>query len=303
MIPLFKGRASCVGKIMTNPKGKTNLEKYVEAKQSLESKEKQLSNFKDQECKSAKKLREQTIPSIKNQIKELNAIKDKTELSETCKQYLKEWIIEQKYQRTKYFSSKYTEKGIETEQLGFQTIQDVLFKGKFLAKNQKNFEDDYFTGTPDVIISDFVIDNKSSWDLFTFPLLEEEIPTDGYDYQGRVYLRLTNSENFLLCYTLNDTPLEIISDEIIRYKRNRNLIDITDQEAYNVAKNFIYTLNHLIEVKPFLFPLADVEDFIPIPLEKRLIYFQIEKELEVEEKMIKRVFECREWIYQNWDKI
>lgn len=303
-IPIFKCRASCAGKIMTEPRGKSNMQKYQEAKEKYSLSKKRLSEFKNQECKSAVELRKK-LAIMEAEIENLSSLKDKKELSDTCKQYLKEWIIEHKYGRKNEFSSKYTEKGKETEQAGFQLIQEVRFKGSkvFLSKHQGYYEDDYFTGNPDVLVPDFVIDNKSSWDLFTFPILKEEIPVDGYDYQGRVYMRLTSRNNFLLSYTLNDTPLEIVSDEISRYSRNKNLIDINDETAYYVAKNFIFTLEKLNEIKPYLFPNADTSNFIEIPKEKRYIDFLIEKDLEVESAMINRVLDCREWINENYDKI
>jgi hypothetical protein len=260
-----------------------------------------LKEFKNQECKTAIEISTNKIPQTEKLILELDLVKNKKELSETCKTYLKEWILNHKYNRKKEFGNKFTDKGNATEQDGFQVIQDVLFKGIFLPKNKIQHEDDYFLGCQDVIIEDFVIDNKSSWNLFTFPIGETEIPDKIYEYQGRGYLRLANKENFLLCYTLNDTPTELIEDEIFRYKRNNNLIDITDQESYNVAKNFIFTFKGL-QTNSFLYPNADTSDFVEIPIEKRLVKFQIDRDLEIEQKMIDRVVECNVWINENYNK-
>lgn len=303
-IPLFKCRASCGGKIMTEPQGKSNLEKYTEAKEKLESLKKRLSEFKNQDCKSAVTIKNETIPTTEILVSELEKVKDKKELSKTCRQYLKEWILNQKYGRKKDFTSKYTEKGLLTEQAGFQLIQEVQFKGReiFLNKNKKEFEDDYFTGMPDLILLDWILDNKSSWDLFTFPIDDEEIPVDGYDYQGRIYLRLADKINFLLCYTLNDIPLIILEDEFSRFKYQAGLIDYTDQQYYDFTKHLIFTNKGLNEAKSMLFSTADTSDFIEIPKEKRYKSFLVERDLEIESKMIERVKECRIWIEENWDK-
>lgn len=298
---VFKCRCSAIGKIMTNPQGKSNYDLYVEALEKLEALQLRLVNFKDQKCKSAVEIETNTIPRIKELISELRLVKDKKELSKTCKQYLKEWILSHKYKRRKEFSSKQTSKGNQTEQDGFQVIQDVLFKGIFLPKNKTQYEDDYFMGMQDVIIEDFVIDNKSSWNLFTFPMGETEIDEEGYTWQGRGYLRLANKENFLLCYTLNDTPTELIEDEIFRYKKNNNLIDISDQECYEVAKNLLFTFEGL-DRNSFLYSNADTSCFVEIPKEKRLVKFQIERNLEIEALMIERVKECRVWVNENYDK-
>lgn len=296
----FKCRCHAIGKIMTEPKGKSNMDLYIEAKEKLKSLETRLDSFKDKSCKTAVEIETNTIPKTKELITKLSLVKDKKELSETAKQYLKEWILNHKYNRKKEFSNKYTEKGNSTEQDGLQVIQDVLFKGAFLPKNKLQFEDEYLMGMQDVIIGDFVIDNKSSWNLFTFPSGETEIPDKGYDWQGRGYMRLAKKENFLLCYTLNDTPTELIEDEIFRFKRVNNIIDISDQECYNVAKNLLFTFKGLQE-NAFLYPNADTSCFIEIPVEKRLVKFQTERDLEIEQKIIERVQECEVWINENYD--
>ncbi len=303
-IPIYKCRASCGGKIMTKPTGKTNLERFKDAKENLEKIKKRLSEFKNQDCKSALLIKDETIPKTEILISELELIKDKVELSKICKQHLKEWILRQKYGRKKDFTSKYTEKGHLTEQSGFQIIQDVQFNGLqiFLNKNLKEFEDDYFTGVPDLIIHEWILDNKSSWDLFTFPIDAEEIPIDGYDYQGRIYLRLLKKLNFLLCYTLNDIPIEILQDEFRSFTFRAKIIDYTDQQYYEFAKHLIFTQKGLDEIKTFLFPSADTSSFIEIPKEKRYKSFLIERDLDIEEKMIKRVLECRKWINANRHK-
>lgn len=296
----FKCRCSCIGKIMTNPTGKSNMDKYLDATEKLKDLGTRLDGFKNKTCKSALEIENNTIPKTKKIIEELESIKHKKELSETCKTYLKEWILTHKYGRKKEFSNKYTDKGNNTEQDGFQVIQDVLFKGIFLPKNKDFLEDDYFIGTPDVTIEDFIIDNKSSWNLFTFPIGETEIPDKGYDFQLRGYKRLANKENSLLCYTLNDTPTELIEDEIFRFKRNNNLIDINDQQTYLVAKNFIFTFKGLQE-NAFLYPNADTSCFVEVPIEKRMVKFQLERDLEIENEMVERVKECNIWINENYE--
>lgn len=298
---VFKCRCSAIGKIMTEAKEKSNLEKYNDAIENLSNLEKRIEGLVNKSTKTYIDLSENKIPKAKNLISELELIKHKKSLSETCKTYLKEWILNYKYGRKKEFSNKFTDKGNSTEQDGFQVIQDVLFNSTFLPKNKIKYEDEYFIGTPDVDVVNFIIDNKSSWNLFTFPIGEFEIPDKIYDWQGRGYMRLANKENFLLCYTLNDTPTELIEDEIFRFKRNNNLIDISDQETYKVAKNFLFTFEGL-QKNAFLYSNADTSDFIEIPIEKRLVKFQTERDLELEQKIINRVIECNEWINQNYDK-
>jgi len=96
--------------------------------------------------------------------------KGSDKMGETAKTYVKTWYLEQLYNRRKEFTSKQTTRGNLSEQEGIDLVANEL--GYFvLDKNTAFFEDDYFTGTPDVITSDTVIDIKSSWDCFTFPLV------------------------------------------------------------------------------------------------------------------------------------
>lgn len=301
-IPVFKCRASGGGKIMTEPQAKSNYQKYLDAKEKLSFLKTRLENFVNKSCKSAVEIHDNTIPKTEKLISELELVKDKKELSETCKQFLKEWILFKKYGRKKEFGNKRIEKGNHTEQDGFQLIQDVMFNGIVLRKNQTDFEDEFFTGTPDLDLPEFILDNKSSWDLFTFPIGDTEPPDKANEPQIRIYMRLAKKDNALVCYTLNDTPTHLILDEIFSYKRRKNLIDISDQEIFDkVALNCIYTQKGL-EENSHLYQTAEVDNFVEIPKEKRLIKFQYERDLEIENQMIERVKSCREWIYENWNK-
>lgn len=132
--------------------------------------------------------------------------KNKTDrLSKTTQTYLEEWAKEQIYGVKKEFSSKQTDKGIEVEQEAIDLAID--WAGiEFCVKNETYFEDDYFTGTPDIILSDTICDIKNSWDCFTFPLFENEIPNKDYFYQLQVYMHLTGKKKAKLIYTLLNTP-------------------------------------------------------------------------------------------------
>ena len=130
----------------------------------------------------------------------------KTEvLSETTKTYLQEWVKEQIYGVRKEISSKYLTKGTDMEDEAIDKAIEWLDL-PFALKNEESFENDFFTGTPDIILSDCVLDIKNSWDCFTFPLFEDEIPTKDYMYQLQVYMHLTGLKKAKLVYMLLDTP-------------------------------------------------------------------------------------------------
>jgi len=303
-IPIFKCRASCGGKIMTDAKGKSNLEIYNDAVETLEKKKTQLLGFKNQECKTAVSIRTEQIPKLEKLIPELEKLKSKVKLSETTIQYLREWIIERKYGRRKEFTTKHTVKGNTTEQDGFKLIQDVVFDGKvFMSKSKSFYEDEYFTGNLDLDLPTWVLDNKSSWNIFTFPIGETEPPDKANEPQIRIYMRLAKKEKGSVCYTLNNTPLKLIEDECWKYARANNIKDIEDipeEISYEICKNHAFTTDFMRELS-FIYGTFK-GDFIEIPKEKRLVKFDYVRDLEIEQKIIDRVLVCREWVNENWIK-
>jgi hypothetical protein len=126
-------------------------------------------------------------------------------LSETTKTYLKEWATEQVFGVRKNISSKQIEKGILLEDEAIDLTVQVL-DIPFILKNENSFDDDFFTGTPDIILDNEIIDIKVSWDAFTFPFFESEIPTKDYFYQLQVYMHLTGKKSARLVYVLLNTP-------------------------------------------------------------------------------------------------
>ena len=156
-------------------------------------------------------------------------------LGKTGETYCKKWLKEQLYSRHKEFTSKYTDKGLIVEDNSLDYIAKVLDYG-MLIKNEKFFEDDYFTGTPDIILKDHLIDVKNSWDCFTFPLFETE-PAREYYLQGQIYMHLTGIKRYKLIYVLSDTPESIILKDAYWYCKN-NGYDELDEDIYNqfVAK-------------------------------------------------------------------
>lgn len=135
------------------------------------------------------------------------------EISKTAQSFLLDWLKEQIYGVKKEFSTKETRKGTEQENAAIDKAIEWLDL-PFIIKNEQFFEDDYFCGTPDLLLSDTVIDIKTSWDCWTFPLFEEDIPTSDYFYQLQVYMHLTGIKKAMLCYILIDTPETYNSPEI-----------------------------------------------------------------------------------------
>lgn len=204
-IPIFKCRASAAGILLSDPIGKSNLEKYNDAVQKVADYEKRLSEFKDKSCKTAIQIRDEKLPQAILLVNELEAIKDEIELSETAKEYIHTWLKEYIYGVKKELNTKEIRKGIEFE---YEAIDKAIdwCDLEFQVKNEKNFEDDYFTGTPDLILSDEIPDIKNSWSWETFPLFDKTLKNKGYAAQDIVYMHLTGKRKGSIIYILLDTP-------------------------------------------------------------------------------------------------
>lgn len=143
--------------------------------------------------------------------------RDKKELlSETTKSYVQEWLKESIYGVRKDIKNKYLSKGLKLEDEAIDKAIEWLDL-PFTLKNEAFFEDDFFTGTPDLIVNETVYDIKCSWDCFTFPLFDKEIPTKDYYYQLQVYMHLTGCKKAVLTYVLLNTPEELTYEEKNNY--------------------------------------------------------------------------------------
>lgn len=153
-------------------------------------------------------------------------------LSQTCISYLEQWVKEQIYGTKKEIKSKYLTKGNEVENEAIEYYADAKGLG-FVLKNQDYFENDFLTGTPDLIHGDTVYDLKSSWDCFTFPLFETKIDKN-YEAQLQGYMALTGKEKAKLVYTLQNTPEELQWDEPVDYSNLASELRIKEFEIdYN----------------------------------------------------------------------
>jgi hypothetical protein len=188
---VFKIRASAIGKIMTGNIGLTDNQE-IDLK-TLSEKEK-------------------LTPKQEIKLNDLKYKKANPELPEGAKTYCKQWLKEQVYNRGKYFANKYTDKGNIMEDDSIDFIAKMLDFG-MLLKNNREFENEFITGTPDIITSECVIDAKNSWSFDSFPILESKPTTKDYPWQLQGYMDLTNHNHAKLCYVLSNTPDHLIDRE------------------------------------------------------------------------------------------
>lgn len=154
----------------------------------------------------------------------LKSDKEAGNLSQTTKTFIKELFLKNEYGFEEPVMTDEMMKGLLCEQDSLALVQAVL-KGEFRLKNDKNFTNEYFTGTPDIILQkeDFIEDVKTSWNIKTFfnagdPESDEERKISKmYYYQALVYMALCQKKNYRLVYCLVNTPDELVQEQIKRF--------------------------------------------------------------------------------------
>lgn len=215
------------------------------------------------------KFRAHALPKLM-----VNGRKKSDPLSETTKAYLREVYIAEVYGRVKYDSTnKYTNKGIQVESDSLALYSTVT--GDPIFKNVEGYENEYISGTPDVVKPNRVLDAKSSWDLWTFSAVTQDSAIKDYGAQMQGYMWLTDRPLAELFYSLTNTPDEIVAGEI--YKLGFSMPGLSTDQALEdmVRRNYIF------------------DDIAP---EQRLKIFTVERDEEYIEKIKQRVIDCRYYL-------
>lgn len=268
-LPIFKIRASAASEILGGTIGLTD---------AMQVKYDELFNRKSDHEKGVTGVKPLTT-KMDEELTALQLRKDNPELPSGAKTYCQKWLKEQLYNRRKHFSNLYLEKGILCEDDAIEFSSE--FYGWIGAeKNDEWFENAYAQGTPDIMLAyeKHVIDIKNSYDAFSFPLFETEIPTQGYDDQLQVYLLLTSYEKATLCYCLMNAPLDIMKVEMKRLSWKEGSMGAISDELYQKVKAEM-TYDNLIP-------------------ELRLKTFTVVKDASFESRLIERVEMCRKYINQ-----
>lgn len=140
------------------------------------------------------------------------------DLSEGAKSFVKSLVKQRCYNYNLKFDAKQTEKGTVTEDDCIELYNTVYYTE--YKKNEVRKYGDFIEGECDIDApeDDLIIDIKSSFTKETFPAIEEDIPSSGYEWQGRGYMKLYNRSNFILAYCLVSTPFELLG-----YEKNLSL--------------------------------------------------------------------------------
>ena len=132
-------------------------------------------------------------------------------LSQTAKSYIIQKAKEDFYDYRTELTNKYILKGIHQEQDSIDLLNAVRFEN--YKKYEHRAENEWLTGSCDIITEDIIIDIKSSWSLETFPATNYELKDlSEYEWQGRAYMWLYDRPRFELCYVMVSTADDILSD-------------------------------------------------------------------------------------------
>lgn len=271
-IPQFRIRCSAIGKIMTEPRGKSISEKVADAEKTLAEKTVKLS-----EAKPGTKTHANIQAAIKKLEAEIEALKkriDEPNLSETCISYLESWVTEKLYARRVDFTAKTTDKGnlVEDDAIAYLSCHVPGFE--FATKNTEHFADEYMHGSPDVLEAEIGADVKSSWNHSTFPLYYNELPSADYYGQMQGYMNLTGRKKWKVIYCLMSIPEEMLLKEA----RHRLGPDYSKEQFDEFAANYMYD---------------------DLPPHLRIKEFDVSYDPEYIERVKTRVTECRKYIADN----
>ena len=115
--------------------------------------------------------------------------KEKPVLTDGVKKLLKEMVFSEMFGRRKSIESKMIVKGQIREEDGITLFSNVT--GRLYVKNKERRDNDWFSGECDINNnSDTIDDIKLSWNIDTFPAIDEKLTSSDYRPQGYCYLDL-----------------------------------------------------------------------------------------------------------------
>jgi len=271
-IPLFKIRCSAIGKIMSEPRGKSFSQKIVELSAKIQDATQKRDAIRDGLISKEKATAR--IEKMESELLQMMPHKDAPNLGQTCISYLEKWVNEYVYERRIEFTSKTTDKGNLVEEDAIVYACGHIEEMGLSSKNPERFKDDFMEGEPDVLAPDFVFDTKCSWSHDTFPLYATELPEIDYDWQVKGYMHLTGRKFGRVVFVLMSMPEEMLAKEA-RWKLGP---DFSRQDYEDFTAQFRYD-----DLPPYL----------------RLKEFEVLQDDEAVEAIKARVLECRKYIAET----
>jgi len=163
--------------------------------------------------------------NMDNEVKELRIKLKLKELPKTMKSELRKIWRSERHKRNFSFTNKYVQKGLTQEDEAISMY--MLYRNKvegvltLFTKNEELFENDWFTGHPDILPMEIDkkmvgFDTKCSWDLDTFPFHEDKLIAT-YEWQNQVYMDLTNANEWITAACLVNTSEHGLNNEKLKW--------------------------------------------------------------------------------------
>jgi hypothetical protein len=199
------------------------------------------------------------------------ADKEAGNLADTVKTMIQEKWLKDNFGYDEDIFTDEIMKGRLCEQDGIQLVQDVIGDG-FRKSYKENINNEFLTGTPDILINNYVEDIKCSFTIKTF--FKAEI-SKLYEWQLRGYMALTGKKKARLIYCLVETPEKILS-EIKKRLFFKFDCDEENEDYINACKQI--DRNH---------------DISQIPKEQRIKVFEIEHDEEKIQLLYEKIKQAR----------
>jgi hypothetical protein len=162
------------------------------------------------------------------------AVKGFAKTGEAC---VEQQVLDMIYERRHDVKSKYLSKGNDCEQQSVNMLNEML--GLKVEKNTERFFNEFITGEPDYIQSDFVRDIKNSYSHGTFPLFGEL--DYKYKMQLKGYLWLLGMKKGSVDYFLHDMPENLLMKECRAEMWNRDMEELEVELYDEIKAKFTYS--------------------------------------------------------------
>lgn len=199
--------------------------------------------------------------------------------SATTRSKLLDIKLNEVYGVKKSITSKYLEKGLFMEDKSIDMLSDL--DGEFYMKNEEERENDYLTGTCDIVTDDSIIDVKTSWDIFTFSHADL---TPLYEAQLRAYMELWDKDKAELVYCLHDATEDMIEKEIWKIRRNYEELD----EDFESEEDMMAAFQSEVDQIRTNLILGD-----KMPMEKRVKRFVVYRDVEKTKELYRAIERAR----------
>ncbi len=202
--------------------------------------------------------------------------RDNPELPVGAKTHCKKWLKKALFSYKEDWKSVVIDKGLAVENEGIELVA-MVYGIEGLKKNEDWFNNEFCKGTPDVIDTETVRDIKCSWDIFSFPMFDEELPKKDYWWQLQGYMWMLGIKKASLDYVLIDTPMPLILQDLKKlYFQSGGVAEDWTPERYEA-----------------MYPNYR---FGNVPTEMRVKSFVFDYEPWIEEHIAFRVDLCRKYI-------